>query len=139
MIVMNNINKWRSIMKNMQIFEPAMCCDTGLCGVGVDPELLRISTVLNSLKKDNIIVERFNLTGSPQMFVSNKVVNKFVHENGVEGLPITLVEGEIVITGRYPTNEEFITLLELPECFLGEQSVSNSSEECCCCSDGECC
>ena len=29
-------------MKTMKIFEPAMCCPTGLCGVSVDPELLRV-------------------------------------------------------------------------------------------------
>jgi hypothetical protein len=62
-------------MKKMQIFEPAMCCSTGLCGVGVDPELLRISTVLNTLDKKGVKVERYNLSGSPQMFVINKAIN----------------------------------------------------------------
>jgi hypothetical protein len=38
-------------MKKMSICEPAMCCGTGLCGVGVAPELLRISTVLNTLNQ----------------------------------------------------------------------------------------
>ena len=28
-------------MKKMQIFEPAMCCSTGLCGVGVDQSLYK--------------------------------------------------------------------------------------------------
>lgn len=46
-----NSMKEGNFMKTMQIFEPAMCCSTGLCGVGVDPELLRISTVLDTLKK----------------------------------------------------------------------------------------
>lgn len=41
-------------MKNIAIYEPAMCCSTGLCGVGVDPELLRISTVSNNLKKAGV-------------------------------------------------------------------------------------
>ena len=41
-------------MKKMNIYEPAMCCPTGVCGVGVDPELLRISTVLNNLKKKGV-------------------------------------------------------------------------------------
>lgn len=49
-------------MKNIEIFEPAMCCSTGLCGVSVDPELLRISTVLNTLKERGIEVKRYNLT-----------------------------------------------------------------------------
>ena len=45
-------------MKTMKIYEPAMCCPTGLCGVGVDPELLRISTVLNTLKQNGVEVQR---------------------------------------------------------------------------------
>ena len=46
-------------MKKMNIYEPAMCCPTGVCGVGVDPELLRISTVLNNLEKKGIEIGRF--------------------------------------------------------------------------------
>ncbi len=98
-------------MKKMQIFEPAMCCPTGLCGVGVDPELLRISAVLNSLKKNGIKVDRFNLTDAPMEFVNNQAINQFINTHGVEQLPATVVEGEIVITGRYPTNKDFIDIL----------------------------
>lgn len=59
----------------MQLFEVAMCCSTGLCGIGVDTELLRVSTVLNSLKKNGVDVDRFNLTNAPMEFVNNKAVN----------------------------------------------------------------
>lgn len=130
-------------MKKMFIFEPAMCCPTGLCGVGVNPELLRISTVLNSLKKNGVEVERFNLTNSPQEFISNKEVNKFINEKGIDELPLTVFDGEIVITGRYPTNEEFIKFLDIPESYLGEQpkihrAVHKKSGGCGC-SGGNCC
>ena len=107
-------------MKKMQIFEPAMCCSTGLCGVGVDPELLRISTVLSSLEKNNVKIERFNLSNSPGEFITNKVVNTYIKEKSVEGLPVTVVDGEIVITGRYPRNEEIAKLLDIPMNFTGE-------------------
>ena len=106
-------------MKKLQIYEPAMCCSTGLCGVGVDSELLRISTVINTLKKNNIEVERFNLTSAPQAFIENKEVNTCIKEKGVDELPITVLDGEIVITGRYPTNEEFVKLLNVPKSFIG--------------------
>ena len=109
-------------MKTMQIFEPAMCCSTGLCGVSVDPELLRISTVLNTLKQNGIIVERFNLTSAPMEFVNNKAVNDFINKFSPEKLPVTLVEGTIVISGRYPTNEEFTSWLDLPDTLLGQQA-----------------
>ena len=130
-------------MKKMQIFEPAMCCSTGLCGVGVDQELLRISTVLNTMGKNGVNIERFNLSSAPQEFVTNKVVNALIMEKGVDELPVTILDGEIVITGRYPQNEEFVKLLQIPESFLGEQSKvveeENEKSEGCGCSDGSCC
>jgi hypothetical protein len=107
-------------MKKMQIFEPAMCCPTGLCGVGVDPELLRISAVLNTLKKNGVTIDRFNLTDAPMEFITNEAVNKLINTHGVAKLPVTVVDGEIVITGRYPANEDFISLLQIPANLLGE-------------------
>ena len=101
-------------MKKIAIYEPAMCCSTGVCGVSVDPELLRISTVLNNLKKNGIEIERYNLTNSPMKFMTNKTVNKMINENGVDGLPFTLVDEKVVITGRYPTNEELAEFLDIP-------------------------
>lgn len=101
-------------MKTMEIFEPAMCCSTGLCGVSIDPELLRVATNLNNLKDRGIIVNRYNLSSSPAAFISNPTVNKELHENGGDNLPLILVNGEIVIKKRYPTNEEFCKLLEIP-------------------------
>ena len=131
-------------MKKMQIFESAMCCSTGLCGVGVDPELLRVSTVLNSLKKNGIDVQRFNLSSSPQEFVDNKVVNNFINEKGIDDLPVTVLDGEIVLTGKYPTNEEFAKLLNVEMSFLGQErkalkiKVTPKSGGCGC-SGGKCC
>lgn len=107
-------------MKKMIIYEPAMCCPTGLCGVGVDSELLRISTVLNNLKKNGIEVYRYNLSNAPEEFIKNTEVNQRITEGGVDALPITVVDGKAVITKRYPTNDEFISLLNIPGSFLGE-------------------
>ncbi len=130
-------------MKKMFIYEPAMCCSTGLCGVGVDPELLRISTVLNTLGKKGVVVERFNLSNSPQEFINNKAVNEFINVNGVDELPAIVVDGEIVITGRYPTNDEFSSLLGISASTLGEtpKTVKAKLKKSggCGCSDGKCC
>ena len=124
-------------MKKMQIFEPAMCCDTGLCGVSVDPELLRISTVLNALKKNGVAVDRFNLSSAPMAFVNNKVINAFINEKGVEDLPAVMIDESIVIVGRYPTNEELVSLLEVPTSYLTEAKAAKQGG--CYCSDGNCC
>lgn len=109
-------------MKKMKIFELAMCCPTGLCGVGVDPELLRISTVLDMLKKHGVTVDRFNLNSAPAEFISDQTINAYINAKGPEGLPAVMVDDEIVITSRYPTNEEFSKLLGLPEDMLGKRN-----------------
>lgn len=133
-------------MKKMQIFEPAMCCSTGLCGVSVDPELLRISTVLNALEKNGVKVERYNLSGSPQEFVNNKVINDYIKEKGVEGLPAVVLDSEVVITGRYPSNDEFVKLLAIPNTYIGGKPVRARASKVtikksggCGCSGGNCC
>lgn len=130
-------------MKTMKIYEPAMCCSTGLCGVGVDPELLRISTVLNTLENNGVHVDRFNLSNAPQEFVTNKTVNSYIKENGVDGLPVVVIDDEITITGRYPSNDEFVTLLNVPKSYIGEKpspvkSTDNENKGCGC-SGGNCC
>jgi len=125
------------IMKKMAIYEPAMCCDTGICGVGVDPELIRISTVLNALKKNGVGVDRFNLNNAPMAFVNNQAINKYINEKGPNGLPAVLLDNEIIIAGRYPTNAEFVSLLGIPESYLSEPKSDKDGG--CCCSDGKCC
>lgn len=98
-------------MKKIFIYEPAMCCETGICGVGVDPELLRVSTVINNLRKLGFEVNRYNLTSAPMEFVKNKVVNEAIKKDGNKTLPITIVEDKLMKTGKYPTNDEFFTWL----------------------------
>lgn len=129
-------------MKKMQIFEPAMCCSTGVCGVSVDPELIRISTILNALDKKGIVVERFNLSNAPQEFIKNTVINKLINEKGMDVLPATILDGELVIAGRYPTNDEITKFFDLSISEFGSQSkvlkaTIKKSGGCGC--DGDCC
>ena len=36
-------------MKKIEIFDPAMCCPTDLCGTNIDPELMRIAVVIETV------------------------------------------------------------------------------------------
>lgn len=85
-------------MSKMVIFDPAMCCSTGVCGPSIDPELLRVATVLNNLGKKGVKVERYNLTSNPQVFVDNKKVNEILKQKGMDVLPVIIVDDEIVKT-----------------------------------------
>ncbi|MDD3416618.1 MAG: arsenite efflux transporter metallochaperone ArsD [Lachnospiraceae bacterium] len=108
-------------MKKLQIFEPAMCCNTGFSGVGVDTELIRISAVIKALAKREIKLDRFNLSKEPQEFINHAEVNKYVNTVGIDKLPVTTLDGKIVLEGRYPSNEEIAEYLELPIEALGEK------------------
>ncbi|MDF2843484.1 MAG: hypothetical protein K0R00_1910 [Herbinix sp.] len=135
------------MMNKLEIFEPAMCCPTGLCGVDVDPELLRITTVLNTIEKNGVKVERYNLSSAPHEFIKNIVVTDYIRDKGVEALPISVLNGEIVIQGRYPMNEELVQMLNIPLTYVECQEVeeitnSEAEEECCggsCCCSDSCC
>lgn len=98
-------------MSKMVIFDPAMCCSTGVCGPAVDPELLRVAALLENLKKAGIEVARHNLSSDPRAFMQNEAVSEALNQKGAEALPITVVDGKIVKSGSYLTNEEFAKLL----------------------------
>jgi hypothetical protein len=102
-------------MKTVKIFDPALCCPTGLCGVNIDPELMRIAVVVETLKRKGIVIERFNLRDHPQVYVTNKTVNDFLMKDGAEKLPITTVDGEITVTGVYPGNAQIAEWLDVSE------------------------
>lgn len=121
-------------MKKIRIYEPAMCCSTGVCGVSVDPELLRMSSLVEKLDKKGIDIKRFNLNSAPQEFVENKKVNEILNEKGEDILPLTMVDDEIIKSRAYPSNEEFEEILSIK---LDEKNEEESS--CGCSSDSGCC
>ncbi len=101
-------------MKQIKIYDPALCCPTGLCGVNIDPELMRIAVVVETLKRKNITVDRFNLRDHPQVYVDNKSINECLMKEGAEVLPIITVDGEIVMTKAYPSNQQIAEWLGIP-------------------------
>lgn len=123
-------------MNKMVIFDPAMCCSTGVCGPSVDKELLRVSTLINKLKIKKIIIERHNLTSNPQIFVDNKEINNMLNTDGIDILPVTMVDGVVVKTKSYPTDEEFCKFLDIPLDYLkaGLKRTTKGCE----CKDGCC-
>ena len=56
-------------MKRIEIFDPAMRCSTGVCEPSIDPELMRIATVINELKEKGIIIKRYNLSNETPDFI----------------------------------------------------------------------
>lgn len=108
-------------MKKVEIFDPAMCCSTGVCGPTVDPELTRIASAVYSLEKKGFAISRHNLTDDPGAFVDNKQVNQVLVEKGPDALPVVLVNGEVVKIAEYPTTEELAEWFETAPSELQEK------------------
>ena len=87
-------------MKKLEVFDPAMCCSTGVCGVDVDPVLVQFATDLQWVAEQGVEVTRYNLGQEPQAFAANPAVIKEM-EVGMERLPIIVVDGQIVATGAH--------------------------------------
>jgi hypothetical protein len=95
-------------MKPIEIFDPAMCCNTGVCGPSVDPELARFAGDLSFLEEHGASVRRYNLSQEPMAFAQNPVVAKALQDGGPECLPLVLVGGEVRAMGAYPTRDKLM-------------------------------
>ena len=97
-------------MTRLQVFDPPMCCSTGVCGPQVDPQLPRFAADLQWLEAQGLQVERHNLAQQPQAFVQNALVKQALVAEGEKCLPLVLVDGEIVSRGAYPARDELAAL-----------------------------
>jgi len=90
----------------VDIFEPPMCCSTGLCGPTLNPALLDVSELVLKLNGQGVLVERHQMLQDAQAFLNNPDVYRLVRERQLEALPITAVDGHIIKVGAYPTLAE---------------------------------
>jgi len=97
-------------MKTIQVYDPPMCCSTGLCGTEIDPALVSFAALLTELSQKGVKVERYNMGQQPMAFVQNPTVKALLDKENTEALPVILLDGEVYLKGRYLTDEERVTL-----------------------------
>ncbi len=125
------------VIRHLELFEPAMCCSTGVCGPSVDTQLIELSDDLRWAETQGAGVARHNLSSDPDAFVANPKVSGLMQAFGEQALPALLVDGEVALHGRYPTREELADL-------IGSSGTSSAavelpqSESSCGCGPGGC-
>ena len=115
---------------SIQIFDPVLCCSSGVCGVEVDQNLVNVAADVDWAKQQGAQIERFNLGQQPLAFAEHAAVKQFLEVSGQEGLPLVLVNGTVALTGRYPTRAELTRWAELPN----DNKPAGG-----CCSGSKCC
>jgi Arsenical resistance operon protein ArsD len=93
-------------MATVEVFDPAMCCSTGVCGPSVDPALVRFAADLEWLTAHGANVVRATLSQQPERFVATEPVRVALAEQGEKALPAVVVDGRLYATGRYPGRAE---------------------------------
>lgn len=96
---------------DVEIFDPPLCCPTGLCGPTLDQTLLDVNEMVLALQAEKKRVERYQMTTHPNAFLSNAEVMKLIREKQLDALPITVVHGRVIKVGGYPTLAEVKTAI----------------------------
>lgn len=121
----------------LEIFEPAMCCSTGVCGPDVDEKLVDFANDVKWLKSNGIDVDRFNLGQEPEVFTNNEYVLGRIQNEGSAILPLMFIDGQLVTEGGYPNRKLLgeITGITKPMVY----SLGAVSSDDCCTPGGGCC
>ena len=101
------------MMKRVEVFDPPMCCSSGVCGPKVDPVLVRFAADVKWLQDQGVEVRRFNLSQSPAAFVENEQIRQALTEKGETALPLLLVDGHGIASGAYPDRSQLADALGL--------------------------
>lgn len=100
------IQSQERLMKEIKVFDPPMCCSTGVCGAEVDTRLAQFASDLAWLSGQGVGVQRFNLSQQPEMFMKHAAVLEAVNSGGTKALPIVMVNDQVVSQGGYPSRDQ---------------------------------
>jgi hypothetical protein len=120
----------------LQVFDPAMCCATGVCGPSVDPALARFASDLDWLASQGVTVRRFNLGQEPGAFAGSPRVSTLLQQVGTAALPVVMVGDEVKAVGHYPTREELATWTQRTD---PQVAATSAAEGCCAPAQSSCC
>ena len=126
-------NPKEHLMKSIQVFDPALCCSSGVCGTDVDQKLVDFSADVAWAKQNGAAIERFNLAQQPMVFAENAAVKGLLERGGESALPVILVDGEVALAGRYPSRDDLARWAGVAPA----AAVKNTAGSCC--SGGKCC
>lgn len=116
----------------LEVFDPPMCCATGICGNNVDPKLVTFASDLEWLKKQGIDVVRHGLSFEPNEFVKNVDVKTALQQEGNDSLPIVIADGKLAYKGIYPSREQLAKTCNITwkEEFAKEETPKIEAEIC---------
>ncbi len=120
-------------MAKLRVYDPPMCCSSGVCGPDADDTLAQFAAALDWARKNGIEVERFDLGHQPDAFATDATVKGLLETDGMDCLPLVIVDDEVFVKGGYPSREALGGKLDLsPDAAAGTTSGATA-----CCSGAD--
>jgi hypothetical protein len=96
------------VSNEIVVYEGALCCPTGVCGPEPDKALIDFNEAIKKIQSEgNVSIIRASISFDINRFLQNPEIFQKVKEHGPGILPITTVNGKVVLERRYPTLQEF--------------------------------
>lgn len=124
-------------MIKLEVFDPPMCCTTGICGSSADPTLVTFASDLEWLKAKGVEIERHNISLTPTEFKKNKIITRLIEREGNSILPVLLVGESIVAKSIYPSRKKLAKICNI-QYTEDEAPPIHREENCCCGVDCDC-
>lgn len=121
-------------MAKLSVYDPPMCCSTGVCGTDTDDRLAQFAAALDWAKKNGAEVERYDLGHQPGAFATNPMVKSLLETDGMACLPLVLVDGRVLAKGDYPSREAIgagLAIGDSSDRAPGVQQERAASKSCC--------
>ena len=123
----------------VRVYEPALCCNTGVCGPELDQALVDFTADLNHCTTLGADMSRHNLANDPTAFATDDTVRAFLQVAGSDGLPLTTVDGITVMTGTYPTRVQLLKFAGLAPAGITLLDMTRTESEASTCGPTGCC
>jgi hypothetical protein len=118
-------------MKTVSVYDPPQCCATGACSPDQDDTLAQFAAALDWLRTQGVEVSRYNLGHQPGAFVQNALVKSTLDAEGMDCLPMVVIDGTVAKKGGYMTRQEMTATLGLTTVLDATPASATKAASCC--------
>ena len=99
-------------MKKLRVYDINLSPETQAIDTEIGAAYRRVTTMLYTLNARGADAKYLNLHRDSLIFMESPAVQQIMRTDGMDGFPCMTADDEIVISGRYPSNEEILEQLD---------------------------
>ena len=99
-------------MKKLRVYDINLSPETQAIDTEIGADYRRVTTMLYTLNARGADAKYLNLHRDSLLFMESPAVQQIMRTEGMDGFPCMTADDEIVISGRYPSNEEILEQLD---------------------------